>query len=395
MKMTLAGREVVLGVTGGIAAYKSAELVRALREAGAGVTVVMTRSALNFVGPVTFQALSGRPVHTGLFDGAMPHIELTARADCLVVAPATANVIGKMAAGIADDLLTTMLMAARRPVLLAPAMNCRMFEAPALQRNLETLRGFGVHFVGPETGPMACGETGMGRCAEPDKILAAVLALAGAGGGLSGKTVLVTAGPTLEDIDPVRFIGNRSSGRMGYAVAGEAASRGASVRLVSGPTALTPPPGVETTWVRSASEMEEAALRASEGADVVIMAAAVSDYRPETVSAGKIKKGAAAMTLRLAANPDILARLGKSKKGRQVLVGFAAETSNLEENAIKKLRGKGLDLIAANPVGGDTGFGSAYNVLKVYGPGGLMLDTGRVTKEAAAAKLIDLIAGML
>ncbi len=391
MKNSLAGKEVILGVTGGIAAYKSAELVRSLKEKGAGVTVVMTGSAVKFVGPVTFQALSGRPVITGLFDGAMPHIELTAKADVFVVAPATANVIGKMACGIADDLLTTMLLAARCPVIIAPAMNCRMYENPALKRNLATLTGYGVHLAGPGTGAMACGEVGWGRMSEPAEIVDAVEDIIRGSSELSGKTVLVTAGPTLEDIDPVRFIGNRSSGRMGYALAREAVRRGAKVRLVSGPSALPQPFGVELVRVRSASEMEHAVYEAAPRSDVVVMAAAVSDYAPETRSDSKIKKNAARMTLGLIKTPDILGGLGERKRKGQVLVGFAAETEKIKENALKKLKEKRLDLIAANPVGGETGFESEHNILKIYGPKGLLLDTGRVTKDEAARALMDLI----
>jgi len=395
MKDTLAGKEVVLGVSGGIAAYKSAELVRLLKDRGASVTVVMTSAAKKFVGTATFQALSGRQVHKSLFEGTIPHIELTVKADVFVVAPATANIIGKMASGIADDLLTTMLLAARCPVLVAPAMNCRMYENPAVQGNLAALKGYGIHFTGPEKGPMACGESGWGRMSEPGDILSAVEALAGHGKALSGKTVLVTAGPTLEDMDPVRFIGNRSSGKMGYALAREAARRGASVRLVTGPTHLEPPPGAAVTCVRSASEMEKAVLDAAGSSDIVLMAAAVSDYRPDTKSGAKIKKGADEITLKLVRNPDILKGLGGRKRKGQLLVGFAAETGSLEENALKKLKEKKLDLIAANPVGGDTGFEGDYNILKVYGPKGLVLDTGRVTKEAAARALMDVIEKIL
>src|SRR5512135_516833 len=376
----IAGREVLLGVTGGIAAYKSAELVRGLKEAGASVTVMMTEAATKFVSPLTFEALSGRAVLTSLFgagSGRITHIEATAKADVFIVAPATANIIGKMAAGIADDLLSTALLAAKCPVLLAPAMNCRMYESPQVTRNIETLKGFGVRFVGPEEGPMACDEYGWGRMSEPAAILDAVCALFGGKGELSDRRVLVTAGPTLEDIDPVRFIGNRSSGRMGYAIAAEARKRGASVTLVSGPTPLTPPSGVQTVMVRSALEMEREVTRAAADADAVIMAAAVSDYACGNPSACKIKKGPETLELKLVKTPDILRGLGAARRDGQVLVGFAAETEDMEEHALGKLRDKRLDLIAANQVGGGEGFGSPYNRLLIYGPKGLVRDTGR------------------
>lgn len=398
MDKPLASKEILLGVTGGIAAYKSCELVRGLRESGAGVTVVMTSAASRFVTPLTFGSLSGRPVHSELFDagsGTISHIELTARADVFVVAPATANIIGKMASGVCDDLLSTMLMAARCPVLLAPAMNCRMFENPALKRNLDVLKEFGVMFVGPEKGPMACDEYGWGRMSEPGDIKQAVLLLIGRSGELKGKKVLVSAGPTVEDIDPVRFIGNRSTGRMGYAVAREAALRGAEVTLVSGPSEIEPPPGVKITRVRSAADMHREITGRAKEADVVIMAAAVADYSPATVSGTKIKKGAKDLTLKLVKTPDILSELGKRKRKGQLLVGFAAETEDLERNALKKLGEKNLDIIAANPVDGGRGFGSSLNEIKVYGKSGLIADTGVVTKGEAARSLIDAVVGAI
>jgi phosphopantothenoylcysteine decarboxylase/phosphopantothenate--cysteine ligase len=401
MEKPLASKEVLLGVTGGIAAYKSCELVRGLRELGAGVTVVMTDAAARFVTPLTFSALSGRPVHSGLFDvssGKISHIEVTARADVFVVAPATANIIGKMAAGVCDDLLSTMLMAAKCPVLLAPAMNCRMYENPALRRNLDTLKGFGINFVGPEKGPMACDEYGWGRMSEPGEIINAVVSLRKKGtrrvdppGELKGKKILVSAGPTIEDIDPVRFIGNRSTGRMGYAVAREAVARGADVTLVTGPSEIEPPAGLETIKVRSAAEMRGAVRDRAKASDIVIMAAAVADYTPESVAGRKIKKGAEAMTLRLVKTPDILGELGAHKRAGQILVGFAAETEDIEKNAIGKLREKNLDMIAANSVGDGRGFGSIYNEVKLYGQKGLIADTGVVTKDEAARTLIDAV----
>lgn len=395
MNGTLSGRNIILGVSGGIAAYKAAELVRLLKAAGADVSVVMTESATRFVAPLTFGTLSGNPVRTGLFDenieGRISHIELTAKADALVIAPATANIIGKIACGVADDLLSTVVMAARCPVLVAPAMNCRMYDSPALRRNIGILEADGVIITGPESGPMACNEYGLGRMSEPVEILAALECVLARRGELAGKKVLVTAGPTVEDMDPVRFIGNRSTGKMGYAVAEEAFARGADVTLVTGPVSIAPPAGVNTVSVRSAAGMHDAVMAHAPDADIIIMAAAVSDYTPKDVSGSKIKKGADSISLELVKTKDILAGLGKHKKKGQVLVGFAAETDDLEANAVKKLREKKLDLIAANPVGGDTGFGSDYNIIRVYGPSGLVRDTGRVTKKAAAAALVDCI----
>ena len=392
---TLAGKEVLLGVTGGIAAYKSSELVRILKGQGAQVTVVMTDAATRLVTPATFAALSGRPVHTGLFDmpgGEMSHIELTARADAFIVAPATADIIGKMAAGIADNLLSTMLLAAKCPVLVAPAMNCRMFGNPAVRRNIRTLRESGISFIGPEKGQMACNEEGWGRMSEPAEIVGAVVGLLAKTGELAGLKVLVSAGPTIEDIDPVRFIGNRSTGKMGYAVAREARARGAEVTLVSGPTELAPPAGVETVKVRSAADMQKAIAAHTGMADIIIMAAAVADYAPAAPSNNKIKKGPDDIILKLVRTPDILKGIGESKRSGQVLIGFAAETDDLEKNAKKKLKEKNLDLIAANPVGGETGFASEYNVLKIFGPKGLLNDTGKVPKAEAARALLDCIA---
>jgi phosphopantothenoylcysteine decarboxylase/phosphopantothenate--cysteine ligase len=395
MNDRLSGKTVLLGVTGGIAAYKAAELVRMLKKRGAGVHVVMTGSATRFVTPMTFAALSGNAVRTDLFDegseGRISHIELSARADVLVIAPATANIIGKMAGGIADDLLSTLVMAARCPVVIAPSMNCRMYESPALQRNIGILKADGVVLAGPDSGPMACNEYGIGRMSEPGEIVAVVEVALARSGRLSGKKVLVTAGPTFEDMDPVRFIGNRSSGKMGYAVAAEAVSMGADVTLVTGPVAIEPPQGALVVRVRSAEGMHDAVIKSAPDADIIIMAAAVADYTPERVSGSKIKKTSGALSVKMVKTKDILAALGKARKKGQVLVGFAAETDDIEKNALKKLKEKRLDLIAANPVGGETGFGSDYNILRIYGHAGLVRDTGKVTKRTAAAVLIDCI----
>jgi phosphopantothenoylcysteine decarboxylase/phosphopantothenate--cysteine ligase len=270
-------------------------------------------------------------------------------------------------------------------------MNCRMYENPVVQRNIAALKSLGHGFVGPERGEMACGEYGWGRMSEPVAIADEVVRLLAAGTALAGRRFLVSAGPTYEDIDPVRFIGNRSSGRMGFEVAAEARLRGAEVTLVHGPSALVPPAGVKAVAVRSASEMREAVMKHAKTADVVVMAAAVADYRPETASREKIKKTEEALTIRLVRNPDILAELGRKRRKGTLLVGFAAETGELEKNALKKLRDKGLDLVAANPVGGDTGFESADNTLRIYGKEGLIRDTGRVSKREAAGRLLDII----
>ncbi len=397
MGLPLDGKEIILGVTGGIAAYKSCELVRGLRENGASVSVVMTRAACRFVSPLTFSALSGRDAETDIFAsrGTMPHIDMTARADAFIIAPATANIIGKAASGIADDLLSTMLMAARCPTLFAPAMNCRMFDSPALRENLKKLRDRGVFFVGPEVGPMACGEFGPGRMSEPEDILRAAVSLFREK-TLSGVRALVSAGPTYEDLDPVRFIGNRSTGRMGFAVAKEALSRGADVTLIYGPTALVPPSGVKAVAVRSAKEMAKAALEAFRDADLAIMAAAVSDFAPEKYSGSKIKKdGLQNYSLKLVKTPDILSAFGKDKKRWQAVVGFAAETDDIGPNALKKLKEKNADLIAANVIGEDTGFGGATNRLYIYDKKGLVTDTGLVSKDEAASRLLDAAAGLL
>ena len=396
MGQPLDGKEIILGVTGGIAAYKSCELVRGLREKGASVSVVMTEAACKFISPLTFAALSGREVATDLFEsrGPMPHIDLTARADAFIVAPATANIIGKAANGIADDLLSTMLMAATCPVLFAPAMNCRMFDSHALQNNLKTLKDRGVLFAGPDKGPMACNEFGWGRMSESADILHAALSLFREK-TLSGRKIMVTAGPTYEDLDPVRFIGNRSTGRMGFAVAKEALARGAEVTLIYGPTALTPPSGVEAIPVRSAKEMEKAALGAFKGADIAVMAAAVSDFTPSEYSPAKIKKGGREnYSLKLLRTPDILSTLGRMKKKGQVVIGFAAETDDVGPNAQKKLKEKNADLVAANLVGKDTGFGSLGNRLYIYDKNGLVVDTGLVSKDEAAGRLMDYAAGL-
>lgn len=370
----LAKRRILLGVSGGIAAYKACELVRRLRDAGAEVRVVLTANAERFVTAQTFQALSGQPVRNGLWDAqaeaAMGHLELARWAERIVIAPASADVIARLAHGLADDLLTTLCLASTAPLALAPAMNHRMWLHAATQGNVATLRARGAAVLGPAEGPLAEGESGPGRLLEPDAIVAALARLDG-GGALAGLSVLVSAGPTYEDIDPVRFIGNRSSGRMGFAVAEAAAAQGASVTLVAGPVHLPTPPGVaERIDVRSAREMREAVHAAAARSDIFVSAAAVGDYRPAEASAHKLKKsGDAGLALALVQNPDILAEIAALPR-RPFLVGFAAETRDVDACARAKLAAKGVDMIAANRVGAGAGFESERNALHLYWPGG-------------------------
>jgi len=393
----LQGKTIVLGVTGGIAVYKAVELLRLYVKAGATVHVVMTRSAQEFVTPLTFQALSGQPVHTELFnlyqEREIGHISLADRADLFVVAPATANIVGKVAAGIADDLLSTTIMATRAPVLFVPAMNVNMWENPLYRQNEEKLRGLGYHFMEPVTGYLACGWEGKGKLPDPAAILEETQRLL-TPQDLAGETVLVTAGPTREELDPVRYISNYSSGKMGYAIARAACFRGARVILVTGPTCLVPPCGVETVAVGSALQMRDAVLQRAEAATVIIKAAAVADYRPAAPAAGKIKKGdAAALTLLLEKNPDILAELGRIKGGR-FLVGFAAETDDLLQNARKKLEAKNLDLIVANDVTQEgAGFDVDTNIVRFLYRDGAMEELAKMSKEEVAHRLLDRVAG--
>ncbi|MCK7592536.1 bifunctional phosphopantothenoylcysteine decarboxylase/phosphopantothenate--cysteine ligase CoaBC [Pseudomarimonas salicorniae] len=396
MAATLAAERIVLGVGGGIAAYKAAELVRRLREQGHEVQVVMSEAATRFVTPLTFQALSGRPVRTTLWDdaaeAAMGHIELARWAQRVVVAPATADLIARMATGQADDLLTTLLLATGAGVLLAPAMNQQMWAHPAVQANLALLRERGVQVVGPGSGGQACGEFGPGRMSEPAEILAALGAARGAGAGvLQGRRVLITAGPTLEDIDPVRFVGNRSSGKMGFAVAAAARAAGAEVTLVSGPVSLPTPDGVTRIDVRSAQQMHQAVFAALPGQDVFIAAAAVADYRPAEPLAQKRKKAGETWQIDLVLNPDILAEVA-ARPQRPFIVGFAAETNDVEAHARDKLRRKRLDMIAANHVGQPgCGFESCDNALSVYWQDGGE-EIALADKSAVAAQLVECIA---
>ena len=387
---------ILLGVGGGIAAYKACELTRRLRDAGAEVRVVLTANAERFVTAVTFQALSGQPVRTSLWDAAaeaaMGHIELARWADRIVIAPATADLIARLAQGRADDLLTTLCLASERPPLLVPAMNHAMWVHPATQANVATLRARGVELLGPAVGDQACGETGPGRMVEPADIVAALSRIP-LDGVLAGRRVVVSAGPTHEDLDPVRFIGNRSSGRMGFAIAAAAQAAGAQVTLIAGPVSLATPAGVTRIDVRSAQAMLATMTVAAAEADIVIAAAAVADYRPAAISAGKIRKSGAALTLTLVENPDILAALTALPR-RPFLVGFAAETEDLEARARDKLARKGIDLIAANRVGDGLGIETEDNALELYWPGG-HASLPRAPKPQLAQQLIAAIVGRL
>ncbi|HKV96123.1 MAG TPA: bifunctional phosphopantothenoylcysteine decarboxylase/phosphopantothenate--cysteine ligase CoaBC [Gammaproteobacteria bacterium] len=389
--MGLSGRHIVLGVTGGIAAYKCADLVRRLREAGAEVQVVMTAGAQRFITPLTFQAVSGRPVRTELWDTAaefgMGHIELARWAQLVLVAPATAGFLARFAHGNADDLLTTLCLATQAPLAVAPAMNWVMWENAATQDNLQRLRAREVRVLGPAEGELAEGEAGVGRMLEPAEIVAA---LSDQPLRLDGVRVLVTAGPTREPLDPVRYVSNRSSGKMGYAVARAAAEAGARLTLVSGPTHLPTPRDVRRVVVETAAEMQRAVMAEVAAADIFIGAAAVSDYAPARAAPQKIKKRSAALQLKLARTPDILAEVA-ARKSRPFTVGFAAETKDLEVNARAKLQKKNLDLIVANWVGGGRGFDAEDNTLSVYWPQGAA-ELGRGPKLELARKLVQLIA---
>ena len=389
----LADKKILLGVTGGIAAYKSAELVRLLIKAGAEVRVVMTPAAQEFVQPLTYQALSGHRVYIDLFDAeadsAMDHIELARWCDLLLVAPASADFLGKLAAGYADNLLLTLCLASKQAVAVAPAMNQQMFANPATGDNLRRLEAHGVLIWGPGEGDQACGDVGPGRMLEPAQLLE-LTETRFAPGRLDGVELLLTAGPTREPIDPVRFISNRSSGKMGYALATAARDLGARVTLVSGPVNLPAPSGVEVVAVESAQEMYDAVLERASHSEIFVACAAVSDYRVDAAAMQKIKKSDAALSLQLLPNPDILAAVSALDE-RPFCVGFAAETQDVEKYALEKLERKKLDMIAANRVGGGAGFDSDVNRLEVYWPGGGQ-SLGEASKNEIARQLIDLIA---
>jgi len=393
----LSGGRVLLGVTGGIAAYKAAYLTRLLTSSGADVQVVMTPAASRFIGADTFAALTHHPVHSDVFEQteAVLHVRLAHDADAAVVAPATANILAKLAHGLADDLLTSTLLEATCPLVVAPAMHTGMWEQAATQANLAILAERGVTIVPPGVGPLAAGDEGPGRMAEPEAIVAALVDALSSGRDLAGRTVLVTAGPTHEPIDAVRFLGNRSSGKMGYAIATEAARRGARVTVVAGPVALPDPAGIEVLHVETSTEMAEAVFGRYEGVDAVVMAAAVADFRPDSSIDGKIKKDAGPLELTLERTVDILATLGKRKE-HQFLVGFAAETGGLESEGRRKLADKNLDLIVVNEVGkSGTGFEADSNhaaILAVHGPDETLRDW---SKADLARAICDRLAALL
>jgi len=391
MTSRIEGKRVVVGLSGGIACYKIPELVRLLRAGGAQVRVAMTRSACEFITPLTLQTLAGEPVTTDLFDltqeSAIGHISLADDADAIVIAPATANLIGKAAAGIGDDLLTTVLLATRAPVLLAPAMNVHMWENALVQENLARLQRHGWRVIAPGVGALACGYEGAGRLAEPASI-AAEVERALSVQDLGGQRILVTAGPNREPIDPVRFISNRSTGRMGYALASAAWRRGAEVVLVSGPTALPDPHGVHCVRVQTAAEMHAAVLREFPASTMLLMAAAVADYRPTTTRAQKLKKTEGPMQLELTRTVDILGAL-RGRAGRRLVVGFAAETADVEANAARKLESKGLDLIVANDVTApNAGFEVATNAVTLIDRSGRTA-VPLASKDEVAERILD------
>jgi phosphopantothenoylcysteine decarboxylase / phosphopantothenate---cysteine ligase len=396
---------ITLGVTGGVAAYKAAELVRRLQQENFTVQVVMTRGAREFITPLTFAALSGQKVITDLFgsetsgeanlDSAIEHIAVAQRSDLLVVAPATADILAKFAGGIADDFLTTLYLASTAPVVLAPAMNVNMWNHPATQENVRLLRDRGNAIVTPDEGYLACGMVGPGRLAGQEEIVAAVKAALHAECDLAGETVLITAGPTCEDLDPVRYLTNRSSGKMGYAVAEAAARRGAKVTLVSGPTALDAPQAVTRIDVRTAAEMYAAVTVRLAQCSIAIFAAAVADYRPRVAAGQKMKRGKEAITLELEPTLDILAMVARENKGSRFVVGFAAETENVAENARKKLVAKHADLMVANDVSqAGAGFDVDTNIVTLFSADGRDLALPKLPKPEAAQRILDEIVRM-
>ena len=394
----LAGQRIVLGVTGGIAAYKAADLARRLQDAGAQVQVVMTDAATQFVTPMTFQALTGRPVRSSLWDAAaemaMGHIELARWADRIVIAPASADLIARLAHGMGSDLLSTICLASEAPIALAPAMNRVMWANAATQANVATLRARGMQVLGPGEGDQACGEVGAGRMLEPLQIVAA-LDISAVPALLAGRRLLISAGPTFEDLDPVRFLGNRSSGKMGFALATEASRMGAQVTLVAGPVSLCTPDRVQRIDVRRAVQMRDAVIAALPGQDVFISAAAVADYMPATTETRKIKKSADSLSLELVRTPDIVTEVARHPQRPMLVVGFAAETNDVETHAIGKLQSKGLDLIAANDVAAEgIGFESDDNALTVYSASDRHA-IPKGSKSEVARRLLELIATQL
>ncbi|WP_019533651.1 bifunctional phosphopantothenoylcysteine decarboxylase/phosphopantothenate--cysteine ligase CoaBC [Paenibacillus ginsengihumi] len=395
----LSGKTIVLGVCGGIAAYKAAALCSKLTQAGADVRVIMTESAAKFVAPLTFQTLSRNPVAIDTFDEKDPsvvaHIDLADRADLFLIAPATANMIAKIALGLGDDMLSTTALATTAPIFIAPAMNVHMYANPAVQHNMRILAERGVRFVEPGTGQLACGYVGKGRLAEPEQIAEAVAAFFRGGRPLAGKRVLVTAGATVERIDPVRYLTNDSSGKMGYVIAAAAAAMGADVTLITGKATAPLPGGVRTVRVESAAQMLDAVLDRLDGQDIVIKAAAVADYRPAQTFEQKIKKTEEEMTLKLVKNPDILQAIGE-RKTRQLVIGFAAETHRVEEFALDKLRRKRCDLLVANDVTEPgAGFGIDTNIVRIFDANGLVEALPLMSKREVAERLLALAASRL
>ncbi|UFJ41983.1 bifunctional phosphopantothenoylcysteine decarboxylase/phosphopantothenate--cysteine ligase CoaBC [Brevibacillus humidisoli] len=399
----LTGKTIILGVTGGIAAYKAAALTSKLTQMGAAVHVILTDHAQKFIQPLTFQALSHLPVHSDTFTEPDPeliaHIDLADRADLVVIAPATANLIGKMANGIADDMLTTTLLATKAPILIAPAMNVNMYNHPAVQANMQRLAAYGCRFIEPGEGLLACGWIGKGRLAEPEEIAEAVVRFVDEQShqhtesrDLAGVRVLVTAGPTREKIDPVRYISNHSSGKMGYAIAEAARDRGAEVTLVSGPVALPRPSGITYIAVESVQQMYDAVMAHLPESDIVVKAAAVSDYRPAVTHTHKVKKGEDGLTLQLEKAPDILQAVGERKHPGQFVVGFAAETQDLARHATDKLRRKNADLIVGNNVLAEgAGMGTDTNLVTFFSADGGIFEQPLMSKRQVAEKLFDLV----
>ena len=395
----LTGKKIVLGVTGGIAAYKAVEIASRLRKAGAEVHVIMTREATEFVTELTFREITGQPVSTDMWAKVanfnVEHIALATLADLVLIAPATANIIAKTAAGIADDMLTTTVLATKAPIIMAPAMNTNMYENPVTQKNIAELKSRGVQMIEPASGHLACGVEGKGRLPEPAQIVQFVMDFMCGEQSLQGRKIIVTAGGTIEPLDPVRYLGNHSTGKMGYAIAAEAAKLGAEVLLVSGPSNLAAPAGVKTVRIQTALEMQAAVQAAYAKADAVIMSAAVADYRPKTVAKDKIKKSDDELVLHLERNPDILYGLGQ-QKDKQILVGFAAETCNVEKYAQKKLSKKNLDFIVANDVSAkDAGFAVDNNRVQIYFRNGEYEKYPLMSKQELAGIILNKIVEMM
>ena len=396
----LKDKTVVIGVSGGIAVYKTLDVVSRLRKLGVNVNVIMTKSATEFVTPLSFQSLSQNYVVCDMFEDPktwdVEHISLAKRADVFLIAPATANVIGKIANGIADDMLTTTVMATKAKVLIAPAMNTNMYENPILQRNINTLKELGYNFVEPDSGRLACGDTGKGKLASPETIVDEVVKLLSKGQDLKGKSIIVTAGPTVESIDPMRYITNRSTGKMGYSIAKEAIERGADVTLITGPTNLTPPQNLKKlVKIESAKDMYEAVLANLDENDVVIKSAAVADYKPKNYSNKKIKKSDDDLVIELDRNKDIAQEIGKIKNNK-ILVGFAAETNDLIENASLKIKKKNLDFIVANDLTKEgAGFGVDTNIVKIIDKEGNITEYPKMKKEEVANIILDKIKELL